>query len=344
MSNLKTSHGMRRVGAAACLVLALAGCGDKDSKAAEPQSSGAGKPAPDKVEPAKGAAANAGQAQQAPAAEAAAPSVATMNDIKVSQPEIEQVLRALPPPQRQQMVSDRALLERALRGLLSEKALVSQARNQNWQDRPEVRRAIRAAQDQVILRSYLDSVSLPPDSYPSDAELLAAYEQNKASFTQPAAYRLSQIFLAAPYSNSDAVTAARKKADDLIKRARAGKTDFAQLVKEASQDKDSAARNGDTGFVTLQQLVPELRDVVQHLHKGDVSDVVQMPTGLHILKLVDVRESRTLPISEVKDRLREVLRAQRQQQAAQAYMEGLVNAGTVSIDGKALQSALDAVK
>ncbi|WP_144637828.1 peptidylprolyl isomerase [Bordetella genomosp. 13] len=314
------------------LALVLCGCGDKGN------AEQAQKPA----ETASAAQAAKPAAAAAPAS--SSPAVATLGAVSVSQEHIEQLLRSLPPAQRQQLTANRAALEQVVRSSLAEKALLSQARAQNWADKPEIQRAIQAAQEQIVFRSYLDSVSQPPDSYPSEAELQQAYEQNKARFVQPAAYRLSQIFLAAPANDADAVAAARKKAADLIKRARAPQADFAQLAQESSQDKESAARGGDTGFIPLQQVVPELRNTVQRLKKGEVSEMVQLPAGLHIVKLVDLRETRQVPLTEVQVQLRDTMRAQRQQDAARAYLEGLLNAGTVSIDGKALQSAVDGAK
>ncbi|MEI2415520.1 peptidylprolyl isomerase [Orrella sp. JC864] len=293
--------------------------------------------------PAKAPAAAAPATAQ-PSAATQDPPLATLGAVSVPRSEIENLLRALPPAQREQLQADRSELDRIIRARLAEKALVAEARAQGWNEREAVRRALEAAQEQVLLRSYLDSVSEPPDSYPSEAELQAAYEQNKDRFVQPASYRISQIFLAAPYGDAEAVAQARKQAADLARRANAPKADFAALAKEHSQDAASAARGGDNGFVPLPQLVPELRGIVQGMKVGQVSDPVQLPAGFHILKLVDVREARTAPLTEVQVQLRNALRAQRQEQAARAYLEGLVNAGTVSIDGKAVNAAFEAVK
>ena len=43
-----------------------------------------------------------------------------------------------------------------------------------------------------------------------------------------------------------------------------------------------------------------------------------------------------------KTRLREVLRAQRQEQVAKAYVDGMFNTATLSIDGAALNQVIDA--
>ncbi|WZB63851.1 peptidylprolyl isomerase [Achromobacter xylosoxidans] len=91
----------------------------------------------------------------------------------------------------------------------------------------------------------------------------------------------------------------------------------------------------------LAQLTPEMRPVVEQLKTGDVSAPVQSAAGFHILKLADLRPASVTPFDQVKGELRAALRSQRQELAARAYLEGLLNAGTVSIDGAALNAAFE---
>jgi len=319
----------------------LAGCDRSQAQSDQPAAAApAGKA--DAAKPAAAAGAAAAGATATAAGQGAA--VATLGDVSVPRSDIEALLRGLSADQRKQLQADRASLEQWLRSRLAEKALVAQAGNQGWADRDEIKQALAAAREQVLLRTYLESVSEPPASYPSEQELQAAYDQNKDRLTQPAQYRVSQIFLAAPYNDAQAVARARRQSAELVKRARAAGADFAGLAREFSQEEASARNGGDIGQMTLAQLVPELRPVVQGLSKGQVSDPVQLPGGLHIVKLVDLREAQAPALSDVQEQLRAALRAQRQEQAARAYLEGLINAGTVSIDGGALNAAFEAVQ
>ena len=95
--------------------------------------------------------------------------------------------------------------------------------------------------------------------------------------------------------------------------------------------------------MSLTQLTPQARPVVERLKTGQVSAPVQSAEGFHILKLADVRAASVAPYEQVKDQLRAALRAQRQERAAKAYLEGVLNAGTVSIDGAAVNAALDQI-
>ncbi len=340
MKILSNQPARLRLTAAVLLIAVLAGA--VALMRGNPAQSSESTPAPAKAAaaPAK-AGAPAAQATPATPPEAKGPAVATLGAVQVDRDELVRQIQALPPEARAQLKGDRAALDQWLRGRLAEKALVEQARAQGWQDRPELKRAFQAAQERIVLQTYLDSVSRAPDDYPGEADLQAAYERAKPQLAQPAMYRVSQIFLPAAVGDSDAVAAARKQAQDLVKRAQAPKADFAALARSYSQDATTRAQGGDIGYVPLSQLTPEMRPVIEPLKAGEVAAPVQSAAGFHILKLVDLRAASVAPYEQVKDALRGALRTQRQELAARAYLEGLLNAGTVSIDGAALNAAFD---
>lgn len=320
-----------RIAAAVLLVAGAAGAvalmrgSPAQSSESKPAPQAAAKPAP----------------AAAPAAGVKPPAVATLGAVQVDRDELQRQLQALPPQARAQLKDNRAGLDQWLRARLAEKALIEQARVQGWQDKPEVKRAFQAAQEQILMQSYLESVSRAPDDYPTEADLASAYERAKPQLAQPALYRVSQIFLPAPLGDAEAVAAARKQAQELVKRAQAPKADFAALARANSQDASSREQGGDIGFLPLAQLTPEMRPAVEQLKTGDVSAPVQSAAGFHILKLADLRPASVTPFDQVKGELRAALRSQRQELAARAYLEGLLNAGTVSIDGAALNAAFE---
>ncbi len=64
--------------------------------------------------------------------------------------------------------------------------------------------------------------------------------------------------------------AARKKAEDLVAKLRAG-ADFAKLARENSADPGSAVRGGDLGFFERGQMVPVFENAAFSLHLGRIS-------------------------------------------------------------------------
>ncbi|WP_434674424.1 peptidylprolyl isomerase [Pseudomonas sp. R1-15] len=270
------------------------------------------------------------------------PSLARLGSQQVSPEELKALLAALAPEVRQQMRGNRAALEGWIRARLAEKAVLEQADAQGWRQRPEVERQMRAATEQIVFRDYLQSVSQVPAGYPSEDELKQAYEAGKANWTAPALYRVSQIFLAA--TEPQTVEAVRRQAAELSKKAQAAPAEFAALASRYSQDRASAERGGDSGFQPLQQLVPTVREAVVRLKVGTVSDPVQSAAGFHVIKLTEQQPAREATLDEVRERLTQALRAQRQEQIAKAYLDGMLDTATLSIDGAQLSKVLEEVR
>ncbi|UST71761.1 peptidylprolyl isomerase [Pseudomonas moraviensis] len=270
---------------------------------------------------------------------AAGPAVARLGNQQVSPEELQALLETVPAQTREQLRGNREALERWIRSRLAEKAVLEQADAQGWAQRPDVARQTRAATEQIVFRDYLRSVSQVPAEYPSAAELQQAYDAGKANWQTPALYRVSQIFLGV--GDTANVETVRKQAAELSKKAQAAPGDFAALATQYSQDRVTAERGGDTGLQPLQQLVPEVRGAVARLKVGAVSDPVQSAAGFHVIKLTEQQPARTATLDELRDQLTQALRAQRQEQIAQAYLDGMLNTATLSIDGAELNKVLE---
>ena len=281
----------------------------------------------------------AAQQPSAVMAVATGPAVARLGNQQVSSEELQALMATVPAQTREQLRGNREALERWIRSRLAEKAVLEQADAQGWAQRPDVARQTRAATEQIVFRDYLRSVSQVPAQYPSAAELQQAYDAGKANWQTPALYRVSQIFL--PVSDSASLETVRKQAAELSKKAQSAPADFAALATQYSQDRVTAERGGDTGLQPLQQLVPEVRSAVARLKVGAVSDPVQSAAGFHVIKLTEQQPPRTATMEELRDQLTQALRAQRQEQIAQAYLDGMLNTATLSIDGAELNRILE---
>lgn len=84
------------------------------------------------------------------------------------------------------------------------------------------------------------------------------------------------------------------KLADFKRRVLAGKADFAQLARDNSQD-SSAKNGGDLGWASPGMFVPEFEETLNALQPGQISDPIVTRFGVHLIQLVERRESKLSP-------------------------------------------------
>ena len=240
------------------------------------------------------------QAAAKPAAAAAAgvkpPAVATLGAVQVDRDELQRQLRAAA---RAQLKDNRAGLDQWLRARLAEKALIEQARVQGWQDKPEVKRAFQAAQEQILMQSYLESVSRAPDDYPTEADLASAYERAKPQLAQPALYRVSQIFLPAPLATPrpwPPRASRRRNWSSGPRRPRPISPRWRAPIRRMPAAANRAATSAFAAGPADAGDAPGGRATQDRRRVGPV----QSAAGFHILKLADLRPASVTPFDQVR--------------------------------------------
>jgi peptidylprolyl isomerase len=276
------------------------------------------------------------------AADTGGEAVAKLGSTDITAAALTDYVHSLDKAVRKQALSDTQLMTRLVRNELARMAVLNEAKAKKWEQRPDVAVKIDRAIDDTIVQSYLASVTMPPDDYPSDAEIAKAYDLNRDSFLVPRQYRLEQIFVAAPAAgDKKAEDAAEKKVDDLAKKAKAKPTDFGDLAKANSEHKETAEKGGDMGWLPEPQLVPEIRTKVGGMTVGEVADPIRLADGWHILRLADTKPAATRPLSEVKERLVIALRQRKMQENEQNYLSGLFEKSPVTVNEIALRKIFE---
>jgi parvulin-like peptidyl-prolyl isomerase len=253
-------------------------------------------------------------------------------------------LRELLPPldaaQRRAVAADPAAQAQLVRSVLVQRVVIELARRDNWDQTPVAQRQMAAARDAALAESYLRAVCQVPETYPSEQELQAFYQANQRAFMEPPRYRLAQLFVSVPAADPAATANAQAKLDPVLAALAEPDADFADLVRRFSDEKDSASRGGEVGWLTESQLRPELRPLLADLKAGQVSRPVRLADGWHIVKCLELRPESPVPFADIRAALADRMRAERTAANRQAYLARLLQENPISLNELALRDLL----
>ncbi|MDR3351874.1 MAG: peptidylprolyl isomerase [Zoogloeaceae bacterium] len=120
----------------------------------------------------------------------------------------------------------------------------------------------------------------------SEAEIDNFLTQMRAANAEEA-YRVAHILLRAPESaRPEQLTALQARAEDILKRARAGEN-FAELAASHSDNQD-AFQGGDMGWRAPDRLPAIFADAVVAMQPGETV-LLRSPNGFHLVKLLEKR-------------------------------------------------------
>ncbi len=205
--------------------------------------------------------------------------------------------------------------------MLANRLLLKEALEKKWDQQSAVSAQLLQLRNNAIVETYLQSVSLPASEFPNDAEVEKAYEANKAAFVAPRQFEIAQIFVAlADGADKTAEDNARKKLSDIQARIKQPAADFAVIATANSDDRETAPRGGEIGWVPEPQIRPEIKAQVIGLAKNSVSDPIRLDDGWHIIKLADTKAAYVRPLAEMRTALVQQLRAQRADANRRAYV------------------------
>ena len=265
---------------------------------------------------------------------AADPVVARTGDKEITASQIQPYLAKVSPAERDALLQNPAALSRAVRTILLQRQLLDEAKAAEWEKKTETQTLLARVRDAAIAESFLESVTAIPPDYPSDAEITALYDSRKDSLRLPTQYRLAQIFIASAEDKAKA----KSEASALAKQVKSG--DFAALAKANSDEPVSAPKGGEVGWLAEDSIQPAIRKALSGAGKDAIAGPIELGDGFYFVKILDLRESRTATLDEVRPQLVAALRQERAALNRQAYLERLQTKAPVTLNEIALPGLL----
>ena len=267
------------------------------------------------------------------ATDADSPIIARVGDTDVSADEIRAAIENLDANTQAAVAHDPASLTQVVRAILTQRVVLKEAMDKKWDQDPAAIAALARLRDGAIVQTYLESVSKPPDGYPSDAQVQDAYVASKDKLVVPRQYHLAQIFIKNPKGSDDASAAkATVKLDEVRKALARRDSDFTAIATAQSDDSHTAANGGELGWIAENRIQPEIRSKLGSLKKDSITGAVELEDGWHFLKVLDVKDSYTAALEEVRTQLVQQMRAEKARALSQEYIARLVQQTPIQIN------------
>jgi peptidyl-prolyl cis-trans isomerase C len=175
----------------------------------------------------------------------------------------------------------------------------------------------------AVMKAALSGI---PDT--NEGEVSAFYAENPDSFKVPEEIRASHILLKlSPETSKEEKNSKRMELAGINGLIEQG-ADFAELA-SAHSECPSSQQGGDLGFFSRGKMVKPFEDAAFGLKKGEISDIVETQFGYHLIKVVDRREARTVPLDEVKDQIAAHLKSRKENEAMGEHLKKLRQSATI---------------
>jgi parvulin-like peptidyl-prolyl isomerase len=160
----------------------------------------------------------------------------------------------------------------------------------------------------------------------TDSEAHNYYESHLNEFTTPPTVTLREILITVPADargvNVAAEETAKARAEEIRKRVTTGKENFEKLASELSES-PSKANAGLIGPLSILDISPDLRKVVEAMKPGDVTELVRTNRGFQILKLESKTDTQVMPFEQAREQISERVFTDKRKGEYLKYLEKL---------------------
>ena len=177
----------------------------------------------------------------------------------------------------------------------------------------------------------------------TEEESRAYFETHRAEFTTPSELMLREILIEVPTSDRGVNVAqddeARAKAEEVRQRLLKGEP-FPRLAAEVSGS-PSKANGGLIGPIHMDELAPQLQQLLSTLKVGDIAEIIRTTRGYQILKLESRTDVKSRSFEEARNDIGRRVIEGKARVALQKYLDQLRGQATIIWRNAELQRAYD---
>jgi len=246
---------------------------------------------------------------------------------KLTKQDLQEDLKSFP-PQTKAFLSSPEGLNRLKDELIKREVLYEEAKKKGLTKSEDFKKRMEEFKKITLINMLLEQELKAVQQDVTEKEAREYYDKHKDEFINPTERRLSQIVV----KNEDEA----KKVYEKIDKGE----EFEKIAKELSTDEKTKASGGDIGFFKKGQLNQQIENAVFSLRKGQVSMPLTYKGELYIFKVTDVKGT-PVEFDQIKSQLIEQLKAKKQQDWFNSYIEELKKKHKVEVNEKALQEILN---
>jgi peptidyl-prolyl cis-trans isomerase C len=264
--------------------------------------------------------------------------VATVGSSTITTGDIEEILNRMPPFQRKRFADDKGKKE-LLDNLVNEELFYQEALRRGLDRDPD----FVARMDQFrrgILANMVKKTLYEQEIPVTDAEVKKYYDDNKDKFMTPETVKVRLILIkAAQDAPNEEVTKAKAKADEVLKKLRAG-GNWDKLCEQYSDDRGTNKRGGLLTRVRKGVRGQEFDDVAFTLPINKISDVFRSRQGFNIIKVEEKTAAELRDFDSVKSTIERQLKQQKLKTKMDEAVETMRKKAAIKIN----QDVLNAIQ
>lgn len=220
---------------------------------------------------------------------------------------------------------DAAVAERARAEYIERERLAAAIEDRGLLDPELVDAELNEFRKQLLISRYMEQYL---DDQVTDTALRNYYASHQTDY-QTEQVRVAHILLRTnPQTSAEEAQALLTRMHEIHSRLGTGES-FEALAESFSEDRRSASKGGDLGWIKRGAIAPEFNREVFALQPGEVSEPFRTPFGFHIVKLIEGPDVITTPFETVRGDIRYQLR----NEAKRAELARLVESVPVTESG-----------